>query len=163
MSESTGPIRVLHVDDEPEFRRLAAELLERKDERMTVETAGDAEEALDRLAEDTFDCVVSDYDMPGRDGIEFLEAVRETHSNLPFVLFTGKGSETIAAEAISAGVSDYLRKGAGADQFTVLANRIDNLVSQREAEAEVTRHAQREQESERYRRKLVEITGVEFT
>jgi hypothetical protein len=44
------------------------------------------------------------------------------------VLFTGKGSETVASEAISAGVTDYLQKGTGTDQFVILANRIENAV-----------------------------------
>ena len=62
------------------------------------------------------------------DGLEFLERVREGHLELPFLLFTGRGSEEIAGRAISAGVSDYLQKGTGSDQLTVLANRIENTV-----------------------------------
>jgi CheY-like chemotaxis protein len=86
LSRLPGAIRVLHVDDEPDFADLAATFLEREDERFEVETATSASEGLDRLAADGFDCVVSDYDMPGRNGIEFLEAVREEHEDLPFIL-----------------------------------------------------------------------------
>ena len=68
------------------------------------------------------------------DGLEFLERVREGHLELPFLLFTGRGSEEIAGRAISAGVSDYLQKGTGSDQLTVLANRIENTVEARRAE-----------------------------
>ena len=127
-------IRVLHVDDEPGFSELAAEFLERQDDRFVVETATDAGEGRDRLADADFDCVVSDYDMPGTNGIEFLTAVREAHPDLPFILFTGQGSENIASDAISAGVTDYLQKGSGTDQYELLANRITNAVSQVRAE-----------------------------
>ncbi|MFB6157186.1 MAG: PAS domain S-box protein [Haloferacaceae archaeon] len=120
-------IRVLHVDDEPDFADVAATFLEREDDRLVVDTATSAAEGLDAL-DDGVDCVVSDYDMPGRNGIEFLEAVREDAPDLPFVLYTGKGSEEIASEAISAGVTDYLQKGSGTDQYAVLANRITNAV-----------------------------------
>ena len=123
-----GSIHVLQIDDEPDFVELAADMLEREDARFTVETATSASEAMDRLAVEGFDCIVSDYDMPGQNGIEFLTTVRETHPDIPFILFTGKGSETVASEAISAGVTDYLQKQTGADQYTLLANRVANAV-----------------------------------
>jgi PAS domain S-box-containing protein len=85
------------------------------------------------------DCVVSDYDMPGQNGIEFLEAVRDDYPDLPFILYTGKGSEEIASDAISAGVTEYLQKESGTDQYTVLANRIENLAQKWRVEREAAR------------------------
>ncbi|PSQ09638.1 hypothetical protein BRC93_12270 [Halobacteriales archaeon QS_5_70_15] len=123
-----GDVRILHVDDEPDFAEMTATFLERSDAQFTVETASSAADGLDRLTDTAFDCVVSDYDMPGRNGIEFLETVREEHPDLPFVLHTGKGSEEVASDAISAGVTDYLQKEGGTDQYTVLANRVRNAV-----------------------------------
>ena len=141
------PIRVLHVDDEPDFATTAAAFLEREDGRFDIRTATSADEGLKRLGEDLFDCIVSDYDMPNRNGIEFLQAVRETHPDLPFVLFTGKGGEEIASEAISAGVTEYLQEESGTSQYTVLANRITNAVEKRRAS----------REAERTRRQLTEL------
>jgi PAS domain S-box-containing protein len=122
-------IRVLHVDDQPDFVDLTATALEREDDRLSVETATSVAEGLDRLTE-SVDCVVSDYDMPKQNGIDFLEAVREQRPDLPFILFTGKGSEEVASEAISAGVTEYLEKERGLGQYTILANRITNAVEQ---------------------------------
>ncbi len=136
-------VRILHVDDDPAFAETAAEFLERKDDRFVVETATAAADGLDRLEAAAFDCVVSDYDMPGRDGIEFLEAVRREHGDLPFVLYTGKGSEEVASEAVSAGVTDYIQKGAGAERYTLLANRIDNAVAARRSAAAAERRRHR--------------------
>ena len=132
-----GPIRVLHLDDDREFVKTTAVFLEREDERFDVETATDSTAGLERLATGTVDCVVSDYDMPGDDGIGFLERVRESHPDLPFILYTGKGSEAIASEAVSAGVTDYLQKGGGTSQYTVLANRIRNVVEKHDAQTEL--------------------------
>jgi PAS domain S-box-containing protein len=126
-SEST--IDVLHVDDDRAFAEVSAEFLEREDDRLTVAVATSATEALDRLERIDPDCIVSDYDMPGPDGLEFLESVRETDPELPFILYTGKGSEEIASEAISAGVTDYLQKSPGRDQYRILRNRIVNSVA----------------------------------
>ena len=134
MSQSTDDsidaIRVLHVDDEPDFADLTATFLEREDDRIEVRTATAPEEGLDILADHEIDCVVSDYEMPRTNGVEFLEAVRETYPDLPFVLFTGKGSEEVASEAVSAGVTDYLQKrGSGvAGQYELLARRITSAV-----------------------------------
>jgi PAS domain S-box-containing protein len=145
-------ITVLHVDDEPEFADLVSEFLERENDRFVVETATSASEAENRLDDRDFDCVVSDYDMPGRDGIQFLEAVREDETELPFILFTGKGSEEVASDAISSGVTDYIQKGGGTSQFVVLANRIENAV-------EHTRAEQRVEATEHKYRRLIEETS----
>jgi PAS domain S-box-containing protein len=130
MVSHTSEIHILHVDDEPDFAELAADMLEREDDRFAVETVTSPSKGLDRLSADDFDCIISDYDMPGQNGIEFLETVRDEHPDLPFILYTGKGSEEIAGDAISAGASDYLQKGRGTDQYELLANRIQNTVEQ---------------------------------
>ncbi|MFC6988619.1 PAS domain S-box protein [Haloplanus sp. GCM10025708] len=130
-------IRVLHVDDEPAFADMVAQFLQREDGRIDVDTATSATAGLDRLEETDVDCVVSDYEMPAQNGIEFLEAVRESHSDLPFILFTGKGSEEIASDAISAGVTDYLQKKGGTSQYALLAHRIENAVEQYRSRREI--------------------------
>ncbi len=137
MSDDTDRIRVLHVDDDPEFAALTADALGRESERVEVMTATSAGEGLDRLRDAQVECIVSDYDMPGRDGIEFLEAVRADYPDLPFVLFTGKGSEEVAAEAMRAGATEYLQKTTSTDQFALLANRVINAVEKYATEREL--------------------------
>ncbi|MFB6300646.1 MAG: PAS domain S-box protein [Halobacteriales archaeon] len=138
-AEPAEPIHVLHVDDDADFTELAATYLKRADDRFSIHTATTAGEARELLTEIPVDCIVSDYDMPTENGIAFLESVRSTQPDLPFILFTGKGSEEIASEAISAGVTDYLQKSSGTDQYAVLANRIANLVEKYHAELEAER------------------------
>jgi PAS domain S-box-containing protein len=130
MGEMTESERVLHVDDDDEFAALTATYLERTSDHLVVETVTSASEALSRLDDDTFDCVVSDHEMPEMDGLALLDAVRERHPDLPFILFTGKGSEAVASEAIARGVTDYLQKRPGTEGFELLANRIENASEQ---------------------------------
>lgn len=130
-------IRVLHVEDDVSLGELTAEFLERESGRLDVETVPHAKEGMRRLDESEFDCIVSDYEMPGKTGIEFLEAVRERAPDLPFILFTGKGSEEVASSAISAGVSDYLQKESGTEQYEILANRVVNNVERARAQREL--------------------------
>jgi len=139
MSGTDDVIRVLHVDDEPSLNDMIATFLERENGRITVHTATNPDEGQQILSTHDIDCIVSDYEMPGRNGIEFLEAVREEYPELPFILYTGKGSEEVASDAISSGVTDYLQKESGTDQYTILANRITNAVAQTRAVQEVSR------------------------
>jgi len=132
---------VLHVDDESDLLDVTKAFLGR--EGLSVETAENASEGLARLEEGGIDCIVSDYDMSGMDGLEFLTAVRDRGLEVPFILFTGRGDEEVASEAISAGVSDYLQKEAGTEQYQVLANRVRNYAAQYRTEREIERVRER--------------------
>lgn len=121
-------IAVLHVDDDASFRDLAKESLEHVDSSLSVTSVPSATAGLEQLGQQEIECVVSDYEMPGRDGLEFLEAVRAKHSSLPFVLFTGKGSEEIAEQAINSGADAYYQKKGGLHKYTILSQHINTLV-----------------------------------
>jgi len=153
----TDAVRVLHVDDEPGFAEMAGEFLEREDDRIEVVAATNAEEGGEVLSDGGVDCVVSDFDMSGKNGIEFLESVRAEHPNLPFILFTGKGSEEVASEAISAGATDYLQKEAGTDQYTILANRVLNYVDTARAKS----HRQRQLDAIEAAEEGISILGAD--
>ena len=134
-----GVISLLHVENDPAFADLVETYLGRTSTSFDVHHALDASEALSTLDDHDVDCVVSDYDLPGRDGLALLAAIRERDEALPFVLFTGKGSEDVAAKAIRAGASDYLQKFGGTERYEVLARRIESLVEKYEVERCVRR------------------------
>lgn len=140
MGAATDEIHVLCVEDEPQYAELIETYLERHDD-LTVSTVQSASAALDMLADDAagVDCVVSDYDMPDRTGVELLQAVRDQYDELPFIIFTGKGSEAVAAEAVQAGVDNYLQKG-GPDTYELLATQIRQQVQQHRAEQATERY-----------------------
>jgi PAS domain S-box-containing protein len=121
------PIRVLHVDD-PGSVETVADVVDHEEGRFDVETATSADGGVERLVTDEFDCVVSAYELPDRNGVAFLEAVRERYPELPFVLYTGQGSEDVASDAISADVTEYLPKGNGTVEYADLAERIETAV-----------------------------------
>ncbi|MHC3437125.1 PAS domain-containing sensor histidine kinase [Natrialbaceae archaeon A-gly3] len=122
-------VRVLFVDDDGAFGDLVATYLEDEhDFTVRVETA--AEDALEALEDDSrISCVVSDYEMPGADGLDLLEAVKAHSPALPFVMFAGQGSERVASEAIQLGADDYLEKDTGDARYDLLANRIESCVT----------------------------------
>ena len=123
------PMRVLYVDDNADLADIVTASLTAENDQFEIETATSTDEAIDKLTTD-IDCVVSDYNMPAKNGLALLEAVRAEHPALPFILYTNKGSEKIASAAISKGVTDYIQKKSDPSQYTILANRITNAVEQ---------------------------------
>ena len=124
---------VLYVDDEPTLLEIGKLFLE-KPGSLCVETTLTAKEAIEKLSEKSFDCIISDYQMPEMDGIALLKCVRATYPELPFILFTGRGREEIVIEAINNDVDSYVQKGGDPTaQFADLNHRITNAIERRKA------------------------------
>ncbi|WP_192918458.1 ATP-binding protein [Salinigranum salinum] len=133
-------IHVLHVDDDEAYSHLVQRWFERTHDDMVVTVEVDPTRALSRLEHGTpIDAVISDYRMPEMTGVELLGRIRERRPNLPFVMLTGEGSESIAMEAIHAGVTDYFRKHEAGEGFALLIERVRSLVLERRATVESQR------------------------
>ncbi|MFP4143125.1 MAG: PAS domain S-box protein [Thermoplasmata archaeon] len=119
-------IYVLLVDDELALLDQAKIFLEREEEKLDVTTVQSPTKGLELLEKRDFEVIVSDYQMPGMDGLEFLEVVREEREiEVPFIIFTGKGREEVAMKALNLGADRYIKKeGNPKDQFEYLANAI---------------------------------------
>jgi len=127
-------ISILYVDDETALLDITKLYIE-KTGAFTVDTCTSAEEALKRICTTTYDAVVSDYQMPDMDGLEFLQTLRKTDPSLPFILFTGRGREEVAIEALNSGADFYLQKGGEPrSQFAELVNKVQQTVKRRRAE-----------------------------
>lgn len=130
-------MRVLLVDDESALLDLGKLYLE-KTRGFSVHTALTGANALRMMQETPFDVIVSDYLMPGMDGISLLKTVRETWPTIPFIIFTGKGREDIVIEAINSGADYYIQKGGEPrPQYMELTHKIRRAVEQRRAESEL--------------------------
>ena len=133
----SNPISVLAVDDEPAFCALTKEFLKMPGE-MEVDTASSVKEAMTKLATKRYHAVVSDYQMPGEDGIQFLKSLRAAGDMTPFILFTGKGREEVVIEALNNGADSYLQKGGEpVSQYAELGHRIRMLVRRHQAEGDL--------------------------
>jgi len=137
---TSNQIRVLHVDDDSYFGELVADRLGHKADQLTIQTASTPNEGLSILTTNTIDCILSDYDMPAQNGLKFLKTIRKNYPDLPFILYTSKGSEEVASKAISAGVTDYLQKEAGPGHYELLTKRITSAVNQYRAQKELARN-----------------------
>jgi len=130
----TRPCTVLYVDDEPDLLALGKVFLETTGE-FVVDTCLSGEESLETLRMHSYDAIISDYQMPGIDGLVLLKTVREQYGNVPFILFTGRGREAVVIEAINLGADFYLQKGGAPKAlFAELAHKIKMAVGRRQAE-----------------------------
>ena len=132
-AENKKPIRILHVDDEGSHLEFTKIFLEEVDEDIVVDSASTPEEAIELQEKNSYDCIISDYKMLSMDGIELAQKVRE-RSNVPFILYTGQGSEEVAQYAFETGIDDYLRKESEPSHYQILAKRVRQNVDKYRAE-----------------------------
>jgi PAS domain S-box-containing protein len=127
-------ISLLYIDDEPDLLEIARQLLELRGD-FSVTPVSSGPEAFRILREQQFDAIVCDYQMPGMNGIAFLKELRTQGNDIPFIIFTGRGREEIAIEALNSGADFYIRKGGDPkSQFAELGNAIRVVVSRKRAE-----------------------------
>lgn len=105
---NTTPARILIVDDDAAQLRALADLLPL--EGFEVFSAGSAAEALDRLQRQQVDLVLTDFFMPGTDGLAFLGKARQQGVRVPFILMTAFGTLDVAVSALRAGMADFVTK-----------------------------------------------------
>ncbi|NYT15660.1 MAG: response regulator, partial [Methanomassiliicoccales archaeon] len=130
-------IRVLLVDDEPNLLELSKDYMESMG-GLDIIVVDSAPTALDILENEQFDIIVSDYQMPELDGIEFLKKLRSNGDDTPFILFTGRGREEVAIKALNLGADFYIQKGGTAPvQFGELKNAIVQVVDRAHATREL--------------------------
>ncbi|HUU74852.1 MAG TPA: response regulator, partial [Methanoregulaceae archaeon] len=136
-------ITVLYVDDELDILDLVKSHMEDSGE-FSVEIRSSVQDALNALDSRHYDAIVSDYQIPGMDGIGFLKSVREKHGDIPSIIFTGRGREQVAIEALNNGADFYLQKGRDLEtQFVELMHVVKRSVVQKQLEKTLLQQEQR--------------------
>jgi PAS domain S-box-containing protein len=120
--------RVLHIDDHEDEYLLTKLQLERLAEDIELDWAETIGEALEKLRAGRYDCILSDFQLPERDGLELLDELRSRGDETPFIFLTGQGSEQVAASALRMGADDYFIKDTGIAFYQRLLNSIIRLV-----------------------------------
>jgi len=136
-------IKVLLIDDDSSLLEISKEFLE-LDRKIFTHIANSAEEALVSIKGNEYDVVVSDFDMPDKNGIQLLKELRRDGCKVPFILFTGKGREEVVIEALNNGADFYLQKGSQpSSQFAELSHMIWISHSRRQAVESTMRSSRR--------------------
>lgn len=105
----SAPLKVLIVDDEDTFR-LSLEIALKMSNKFQIHSCDSGESAVEALEKESFDVVILDHRMPAMSGLDVLQWMHERKIDIPVIMLTAAGSETIAVEAMRLGAYDYLRK-----------------------------------------------------
>jgi PAS domain S-box-containing protein len=95
------------------------------DDRFEFDSACCVDEAFKKLSTGHYDVVISDYEMPQKNGVQFLEGLREQNNEIPFILFTGKGREEVVVKALNLGADSYINKNGSPE--TVYCELVDAI------------------------------------
>jgi DNA-binding NtrC family response regulator len=117
-------IHILHVDDDPDHLDITRINLTRLTKDIEVNGVTSAEEALEVLEKQSFDCILSDYKLPEMSGLDLLKWVRRESQNVAFIFYTGQGNEELAIQALRSGADDYYAKNTSKMHFERLLNGI---------------------------------------
>jgi len=118
-------MRILIVDDFSTMRRIVRNLLKQLSFN-NVDEAEDGDVALEKLKNESYDFVITDWNMPNMTGLELLKAIRadEALKNLPVLLITAEAEKENVVLAAQAGVNDYIVKPFTGDVLQQKINRI---------------------------------------
>lgn len=122
-------LRILHIDDDIFEQELVAINLTRLADDLVIEWSESAVLALEKLEEEEYDLIISDYQMPEMNGLEFLGRIRQLGYDIPLIFVTGQGNEKLAAESFREGASDYFTKEESFAHYDRLLNSIRRVAT----------------------------------
>ncbi len=137
--------KILIVDDDEVDRMAVRRALSKAGFDLEIVEAEDSGIALASLKKSKFDCILLDYRLPDRDGIELIKDLRLMGIKVPSIVLTGQGDEQIAVEMMKAGASDYLSKSKVSPE--TLSQTLRNAIRIHTAEMEAEKANQRLRES----------------
>jgi PAS domain S-box-containing protein len=129
-TDTSGHIKVLYVDDDATFIETSKLMLLDLNPALSIESCQSVDEALKKLTANRYDAIISDYEMPIKSGLDLLKTIREQNNKIPFILFTGKGREEVAIQALNLGADGYHNKqGSPETVYGELVHRLRTVVS----------------------------------
>lgn len=134
-------IDVLYLDDNESHQKILTRNIKEIDPSIVLHTVQNGADAISTLRDLDIDCILCDYSLPGRNGIEQGKDFTKV-KQVPMILYTGQGSESVASLAFDAGFNDYVVKDFIPDSVQVLVQRIRSLVLSDWARQEISEKEQ---------------------
>ncbi|MEM7553452.1 MAG: ATP-binding protein, partial [Cyanobacteria bacterium P01_A01_bin.84] len=149
--------KILVIDDDEVDRMSVCRALKKSGVKVNCVEAGSYQNAISFLeAENAFDCIFVDYNLPDKNGLDLVTDLRTSGNKLPLVVLTGQGDEQIAVELMKAGASDYLNKSRINSEL--LWKVLHNVIQMYQAQMQIEQyHEKLQQSNEELRRKNQEL------
>ena len=137
LTDNEDYLRILHVDDDICFLEVSRQILETEG-KFEIDNVTSVDEAFQKLGAKAYDAVISDYEMPLKNGLDFLKELRDQNNRISFILFTGKGREEVAVKALNLGADSYINKnGSPETVYFELADAINKAVERKKDALEI--------------------------
>ncbi len=131
-------LRLIIVDDEVNSLELIKKIMTNNDRELDITISSSPVEALEWVVDNKPDCVLSDYNMPEMNGVEFTRRLRES-SQIPVILYTNQSRDEVVDQAFDAGISDYVQKENDTMHYILLLRRIKNAVDKHKLEMQINK------------------------
>ncbi|HTY75895.1 MAG TPA: PAS domain S-box protein, partial [Candidatus Nanoarchaeia archaeon] len=129
--DTTDLMHILHVDDDGHFLEVIKEIL-CLENNFKIDCVNSIDEALTEIQKQTYDAIVSDYEMPHKSGLDFLKYLRDRGNDIPFIFLTGKGREEVVVKALNLGADQFIDKHGSIETVCCeLADAIKKTVDRR--------------------------------
>lgn len=127
-------IRVLLVDDDVELLDITRILMDQTDPNFEIVIADSVSSALEKLEQEEFDVIISDYLMPDSTGLDLLEALRTGGDDIGFIIWTGHSTEEVVIKALNLGADHFILKGVDTkEQFKSIQSTISRIIARKHA------------------------------
>ncbi|MHA1450298.1 MAG: response regulator, partial [Candidatus Hodarchaeales archaeon] len=136
---------MLHFDDEKDFLDLTREYIEAKTgDEIEIDSHTEPSRIMDILTTKPYDVIVSDFMMPGMDGLKLLTELKKLKKPLPFIMFTGRGREEVVIKCLNLGAEYYIEKSDDPDSYySELIHAIRSVVKHKRTETRLKESQQR--------------------
>ncbi len=138
------PLKLVIIEDDEAHFSLMKRAIDKEFPNTSLYHFQDANTCLERLESIMPTVIITDYLLPGMDGVEFLETLKQKEGDIPVIMITGQGDENIAVRAMKSGAIDYLVKSG--DFFTLLPAVIEKVVRKNKLEQSLLRFEKRFQD-----------------
>lgn len=143
MGRGMNPLKVVIIEDEVAHFQLMKRAIHKELPLAMIDYFEEGALCLQRIEEINPDIIITDYLLPGMNGIEFMEALNRKNKDIPVIMITGQGNEGLAVQAMKLGAWDYLVKTS--NFFTLLPGVIEKVVREQKLKEALR------QSEERYR------------